>query len=572
MPLSKKTITSVLIIILAVSLIIRLSGVNFGYPWLKQYDEDGEIVPCAFDILDFHNSHGIAPITHNGPLLKYLMALVLGIWGVTGAVFTSMQEMIEIWRSSTLPYIVGRVIIGVLPGTLAVYVVYLIGVALKDRMTGLFSAFFMCFAFKAVEFSHYATSDITAMLLIAVTLLFSLKYLDSNNARDLRLAGIFWAAAVATKLSAAPALIMPAMAYLLNIKMLKDKWLKHFFDLLIFSAGSLAVFHLPYVLHPLDFVRLVLSTLLIDINLFEKGFFWYFRNDIYPTTELPTAGIGLTLLLISFAGLIVSLISPGRKKWVILSYAVVFYLIVGAADVKHTRYFLPMLPILVVWSGIFFGRTLQYASNLRNSKIWGMLICGVVMIAALPNAINSVKYSLQAADGNTALAFNQRMSEIVTEGDVWFKLGGAPVDYSMPGKEVTLNIFSIAKSSLTEKAREKYQAKGMKIEGLVEKEALQDSIALKTVSQNFDAQAFVEAHHISYAVIDEYIESFLTEVPDDYIKEKQRRDDALRLMEYVKSKFDLIEEFAPRYNLNWGESVAGRQPVIHLYRIKPGQQ
>ena len=565
---SSKLVVIVLILILLISFLIRIVGIDFGYPWLIQYDEDGEIIPCAFDILDFGQSHGVAQITHNGPFLKYVMALILGIWGSIGALFTSMDQMIAVWKSSTLPFIVGRIFIGVIPGTLLVYVTFLIGRRLKGEITGLLAAFLMCFAFKAVEFSHYATSDITSVLFIALVLHFSLRIFDLKKLSDVRWAAIFWAAATATKLSAAPAVVIPLTAVISIFIFERKIGMKYFLNLVFFSFISLLFFHLPYIFRPLDFVSTVLSTLLIDVNLFYKGFFWYFRPDVYPVNELPTAGIGFTLLIVSAFGLLLS-IKPKARNIIIIVFPIVFYLVVGNASVKHTRYFLPVLPFLIIWAALALSMVYDFFLKLSSPRAAMIILVMVTLILNLPNIANSVVFSLQAANGNTVLKYNDEITHLFEDNTPWLQLGFVPLKHPIPGKYVSLDIFSSAKSKLASKSRAKFKSNLIDINSIVEKHVLNDSLYLEVEDSKFDPKSIIEHNSIEYAVIDEYFHSLMTDIPEECVKEREEYNNGAAMLKYISSNFALVSEILPEYNLKWGESIAGRQPVVWIYRRVP---
>lgn len=130
-----KSAKILLISIIALAFLLRFMGIWWGYPALLHGGERGEIVSGAFEILDFNSSGGVTEITHNGPLLKYLMALIFGIWGVVGSAIHSLDGMVELWKSTTVDHIVARVIMELIAGTLTVWLMYRIGLRFARKTT-----------------------------------------------------------------------------------------------------------------------------------------------------------------------------------------------------------------------------------------------------------------------------------------------------------------------------------------------------------------------------------------------------------------------------------------------------
>lgn len=568
---SSKSIRRTLFIILLLAFALRLAGVWFGYPWLRHYDEVGEIIPCAFHLLDFHQSQGVAKITHNGPLLKYFMAAVLGIWGLIGSIFTSLNSIVENWKTTTSAYILGRILLGTLPGTAMVWIIYLIGKRLNGLIAGLSAAFIAAVAFKLVEFSHYATSDITAVFFVTCILFFTLRHYHNGKIWDIRLAGIFWAAATAAKLSTAPALIIPFAGILLKYRFKNFAWFKDLLNLAFFAIAGLLIFHLPYIAKPLEFIRLVLNTLLVQTFFFEKGFFWYFHPHIFPANDAPAAGIGWILLAVSLLGLIISLFTKNHKKWIVLVFPLIFYLILGISQVKHTRYLLPMLPFLCLWGGIAFAWLDKIIAKFLPPKIRYIIIGIILILAAYPNIKHSIVFALQASDGNTLLELSDALPEILDEKSTWAKLGSTPTKPGIPGQYLQIGLMGSAKEKLSRAALRDLKSRIPNVKDWVESHRETDDI--KTLSwTELSPDSLFSTLKIDYIIIDEYQYRTLKETPDNRIRHLDEFEKARKVLKYIEENGRIAAEFKPRCHQTWGEGFAGRQPAIWVYRFNTQDQ
>lgn len=556
--------------ILIVAFAIRFLGVWWGYPLLLHGDEKGEIVTGAYDILDFKSSGGVAPITHNGPLLKYLLALVFGTWGLIGAFFSSIDSMVALWKSSTIDTIVARVIVGVVPGTMAVWILHLAGRRFGGQITGLAAAFFLAVALKHVEFSHIATSDASAVLWATLVLYFSLRFVDTGQHRDLRWSAIFWAAAVATKLSAAPTIVMPVAAILLREGTSIRLRFSGLANLVLFGFAALLFFHLPYVTRPVELIRLVTTTLLVQTFYFKKGFFWFFRPDIYPAHEAPTAGIGVTLLVICIVGLLWSLLSPGRKRWIALAFPVVFYLIIGSSQVKLTRYFLPMVPFLCLWGGYFIARIHSLLPSRLSTGIRGVIIIMITIAIAWPNIFHSTGFSLQCADGNSIIEFDRDIRNIIPPNANWASIDYAPLVHP---QRANFHAIPMAHDTRDAHMRESISQLRRKIPTLVNlMEGLDFSTSVKYTYFDTPLDSLVDRFGLTYMAISGTAVQSWYETPEKFLRYPQEVSVLRNTIRDLQTKWELVYKATPRYHQTWGETDGGRPPVLYLYRYPGNNQ
>jgi len=118
------------------------------------------------------------------------------------------------WTSSVL---LGRAV-SVALGVATVYLVYRLGVRLRDRWTGRVAAVGLAVTFGFVESAHTINEDIPMVFLLLVALLCCLRYVESGDRRTFLLACFTAALAVTFKLTGGSAVVAVGVAYLLHAR------------------------------------------------------------------------------------------------------------------------------------------------------------------------------------------------------------------------------------------------------------------------------------------------------------------------------------------------------------------
>jgi len=86
-------------------------------------------------------------------------------------------------------YLTGR-IITLISALILIFIIFKIGNKFKNKC-GFFSAFLIAFSPLFFINSHYMTIDIMMILFVAVSFLYTLKYTENNNVKDIYIASIF---------------------------------------------------------------------------------------------------------------------------------------------------------------------------------------------------------------------------------------------------------------------------------------------------------------------------------------------------------------------------------------------
>jgi 4-amino-4-deoxy-L-arabinose transferase-like glycosyltransferase len=176
-------------VVVAIALVLRLWGDRSGLPWAYNTDEAQEFVPYAIGMLGGNLNPGYFI---NPPAFTYLLAGLLQLWFGSGAR--------EIYRSanSTDIWLLARVTSAVL-GTLAVWLLYLVGARLFNRRTGLLASAVMAVAFLPVFYGKLALNDAVVLAPVCLSLWGSAGIAARGRRRDYAIAGIGLGLAAATK-------------------------------------------------------------------------------------------------------------------------------------------------------------------------------------------------------------------------------------------------------------------------------------------------------------------------------------------------------------------------------------
>lgn len=195
--------------ILLLALALRVWGVASGLPYVYNTDEDQHFVPHAVGLL----GHLLNPnYFDNPPAYTYLLSAVYTVWfGGRDAVSHALAtNPTEVW-------VLARLTAGLL-GTGAVGLLYLIGVRLFDRRTGLLAAGLMAVSFLPVFYSKLALNDVPTLVPVEVCLWATAGVLAFGRRRDYLIAGIALGVAVATKYTGGIVAIPLAVACLVRAR------------------------------------------------------------------------------------------------------------------------------------------------------------------------------------------------------------------------------------------------------------------------------------------------------------------------------------------------------------------
>jgi hypothetical protein len=361
-----------LALILCVALGLRLWGIKEGLPYVYNIDEAGHFVPKAVRMF----SEGLNPRYFvNPPALTYVLHFVFDAWfgGAHGVHSEYARHPGEV-------FLVGRVTVALL-GTVAVWMLYLLGARLFDRRIGLLAAAIEAVAFLPVSYGHLALNDAVTLLPLTLSLFGSAGVMRYGRKRDYALAGIGLGLACASKYTAGiaivPFVVAAAAQYLDSIDATRVRPVRGqptgghvssgqpgrsvVIGVVLAGVCALVSFLIanPYAL--LDF-KLFYSELVHQSSLSDEaqgklgapkeiGIFYYLWSFSWGLGWLPAVA--------ALGGAITIWRRHTRSGWLLVPAAILFLAFMGLQDRYFGRWLLPIFPIACLLAAYFASRLVR---------------------------------------------------------------------------------------------------------------------------------------------------------------------------------------------------------------------
>jgi 4-amino-4-deoxy-L-arabinose transferase-like glycosyltransferase len=417
-----------LLLILLASAGVRLWGAKFGLPeYTRFHPDEHALVERAAAILwtgDWNLHRFNYP-----PFYAYLQAgayAVYFLWGAAQGLWMQVPPFV-------LPqyYQVGRLLTAVI-GTLTVLAVYLAGRQLRGRRSGVLAAALLGGCYLHIIHSHYATFDAMVALLVLLTWLFSELLRKQPKREWYFLAGLFAGLAGATKYNGAISILMPLLAHALASPWDEWRWLagRPFlvaggFCAGFFGGNPFALGNLP------DFLN-GLATVLHHYSTAQPGFEGVGNWRWYLNAFLSSAD--RYWVLAAFVGLVSLVWQEWKKGLLLLSFPLVYYLMISRFVVRFERNMVPLLPFLALAAGWLLdwaAHWLRSRAKLENVLIWHSLTAiGAMLLLALPT-VASISFDTALSKTDLRVTAGHWINENVPAGSkIAIEHYSVPFDHS----------------------------------------------------------------------------------------------------------------------------------------------
>jgi hypothetical protein len=350
-----------LALILLLALGLRVWGIHWGLPnslhRFSYHTDESVMLINSSTIINYQGINvlggQILPHFYNyGTLQLYLINLTSAV----AEVYSTPPANGNMVASGIYTiYLTGRLLSAVM-GTITVGVLWAFGRRVYSDTAGLLGALLLAITPLHAQHSHFMTVDVPGTLWVTLALLWSARALqDENPLRAFAVAGTMAGFAAATKYNCALA-ILPIVAAAVvrtdpggmnnsfsKVARLPVAIIAALVAYLIGCPGTLL--EPPLFVHDFLFEARHVSS---QQELWFQGTglgYWYVivRN--------LDAGLGLPLLLAALAGAVYAAKKRTPGDWMLLVFAVPYYLVVGAAESRYARYEIPLLPVLALWAG-----------------------------------------------------------------------------------------------------------------------------------------------------------------------------------------------------------------------------
>ncbi|MDO8620953.1 MAG: glycosyltransferase family 39 protein [Candidatus Levybacteria bacterium] len=359
--------TLIIILLILIGGFLRFYNLNWGAPFYFHPDERN--IASAASQLNFPlqmNPHFFA--YGNFPIyLNYFSTIIINvIFSLKPITQASFEESI----------IIGRFYSALL-SLLIIPLIYITGKTLKDKKTGIFSAFLATFSIGLIQFAHFSTFETWITFLSLVIFYLSLLFLNSGNKKLLLIIGIIFGLLLSTKISGG--FIFLYILFLVLINNLKNR-LKPLplikgliVDSLIVFIPAIIILFLTSPFAFLDFgsflssLKYESSVALGTLPVFYTGEFFNSAPIIFQFTKIYPFLLNpaLTIVFIfSFFYLILKGIKTKNPQYLILNTCyLILFLPQAFLFAKWTRYMMPTLPFIYLIISLSITNLLEVKIN-----------------------------------------------------------------------------------------------------------------------------------------------------------------------------------------------------------------
>lgn len=448
-PLGLKALTGLLAVLLT-GASLRLWGVGTGAPYRMGVDEP-VIMRLSFDMVKngdpnphFFHYGGLTFTFHAGvSAISFLDRAMAGRWSNLSHAWYG--DFLEASRTATA-----------LLGTLTILVVFLIARRWSLRVAFVAAGIMAVFP-PHVREAHFALTDTPVALLVALTLLASIRAAEAGTTRAVIWAGAAAGLAVSAKYNAAIACLLPATATL------SFPYGQRLRALAWAAAASVGAFLLaaPYTLLDLPAFLNDVAFLMQSYNRGTfSGSFWtyvgHLRNGFGWPGVLPLS-FGYLALVLSTLGLLIAAVKtppdvPLSAAAMLVVFPLVFFLFTAGQRLVYGRYLLPLGPLLAIG----LATSLVTAADLvaRRSRMLSRAALPVMLLLIVgPMAAAAVAWNVEFVRPVTIDQAAQWVARRTAKGDVVIYEGS--VFYAPP----SLTLQHVPR--LIDKSLDEYRADGV---------------------------------------------------------------------------------------------------------------
>jgi len=389
------------------ALLLRLTGINHGFPFIFHPDEP-TVIQTSYGI-NFYLNPGHFDWPH---LYMYFNFFVYKGFALFREVFAQLgiREQMQtympiIWDQELIFYLITRILSAFI-GALTVFPVFSTGKRLFNEKAAIFAALGMALLPFHVWHSHYALIDVPAAFFVACSMYFAAGILKGDNVQDYIGAGFYAGLAASTKYNGGLSLITVPLAHILKVLNNKEKFLK---------SGALLNLFLTVIFAILAFL-IGTPYAILDYKTFirtdgPKGALWQFTNvgSVELIERIPrffdvminkvAENTGYTILSVFFIVLFILIFKSVLRKgsasdsylcFLLLS-GLFFLLYISGFEKSRAHYFMISYPYLAVVFGYFVDQVYVFL----ESRIKYVSILLFLLVFGFPfyySSLNAVKF------------------------------------------------------------------------------------------------------------------------------------------------------------------------------------
>ncbi|AJF61451.1 hypothetical protein QT06_C0001G0611 [archaeon GW2011_AR15] len=345
----------IVLFLILLNLTLNLIGINFGLPDTWHPDElthsvtrmlsEKTLNPGRFTYPSFYHYVLIAA---NIPYSAFLL--------LSGKAAMLATDSVLRQQTIAIIFLTSRIVTAFF-GSILVFLIYIIAKKVSNERAAIISAAFASLNMAIITYSHFATSDMPVTVMSMLSIYMILRLYEKPIRMNYILTGLAIGLATGTKYYAVVLVLLLIGAHLLATKKVSIN------KNLIISGMLCAVGFLittPFAI--LDFntffrdTTLLFTTVQTVQNLYDPvtalSYFFHLDN-----------GLGTPLFILSLIGTAycVYLARKNNKLLLLLSWAIGYFLLVSyIIHFSFLRYILPVVPIIIIFAGVFFNYLLSF--------------------------------------------------------------------------------------------------------------------------------------------------------------------------------------------------------------------
>lgn len=393
----------------------------------------------------FGSNHNLDPCPHSKSacFFDWGMAFPYVAYGVRFVMtpFTALVPVGAFGRQADMEF-VWAVIAGrttsLLLSVMTILVIYQLASEAFGVDTGLAAALVAGLSTLLIQLAHFATPDSMTAFLLSCTLLAAIRACMHPSAKRFALVGAPLGFSVGSEYHMA-VLVLPLMV---------AWWLgsepRHASQIALALGCALVTYLASSVyalVHLSDFISATEHTLRIrtvDSNL-QYGNRWSVFGPawLYVIRYPLGYGVGFAMAMWMLVGTAWSLARRAKADWLLLSWLIVYFVLVSVSPAKFMRYSAPLLPVLAVFSGRLLVDLMRLARSYVRITVSALAIAAVLMslmydgayaglFAATDSRLSAAQWLRRHAPTSSAVAFDQLPNGLINAPYYFTELGYRP--------------------------------------------------------------------------------------------------------------------------------------------------
>jgi len=361
--------SAALFLILLMAFALRVWGISFGLPDLFHADEPIVVNHAlAYGTGDLNPHFFKIP-----PLTSYVLFGCFGLYfliaRLTGAI-QGIGDFENLFLSDPSSfYLIGRLTLGALLGTLTVYVFFRLLKRFFSTAHAFLGALLLAVNFLHVRDSHFIYADIPLLLALLAAFFSIRKVLERGSSRDYAVFGIWMGVCVAVKYNGVFIFVPFLAAHFLRNRFRFSSVFSP--GLFVGGAVSVAVF---FILNPFG----LLDGGHFFNELFKQSGAEGFTGFTHHLTYSLVGAVGIPLLVLGVGGIVVSVFRREPKRVIFVSFLLAYYAVIVFFGQPYDRYVFPMIPFFIFFAA---DALLDLKSFFRlKGPAFSLLICFSVAV------------------------------------------------------------------------------------------------------------------------------------------------------------------------------------------------